>query len=244
MLSFIQPDWPAVSVKAFTTTRQGGVSQPPYDSLNLGDHVGDTALSVEKNRDILNRQAQLPESPRWLKQTHSTTVINSDDWLSGAEADAIISTTEKHVCSILTADCLPILLCNRQGNAVAAIHAGWRGLANGIIEQTVARFPAKTEDMMVWFGPAIGPNSFEVGEDVFSAFTAHSPQSKTAFRQVDSRHYLADLYLLATFRLQNLGINAIYGGNFCTKMQQEHFFSYRRDHDTGRMATIIWIEPK
>jgi len=241
----IYPDWPAPdNIKAFSTTRQGGFSLPPYDSLNLGDHVGDELHTVIKNRESLLIQAGLPESPRWLKQVHGTTVSFASSWQQGDEADAIVSETSNQVCSIMTADCLPILLCDQQGNKVAAIHAGWRGLAAGIIEKTLAHFNCPSQDIMAWLGPAIGPTQFEVGSDVFTEFTAQSRHAHLAFQQTDSDHYLADIYLLAKQRLNASGVTDVYGGEHCTVSDSSRFFSYRRDGITGRMASMIWIAPK
>jgi YfiH family protein len=198
----IYPDWPAPdTIKAISTTRQGGFSLSPYNSLNLGEHVGDSATTVGKNRDSLILQESLPEAPRWLKQVHGTTVSFASTWQQGDEADAIVSRHPNQVCSIMTADCLPLLLCNQAGDQVAAIHAGWRGLAAGIIEKTVSHFNCPSHEIMVWLGPAIGPSQFEVGFDVYRAFTSHSPNANLAFQQVDHKHYLADIYLLAKQRL-------------------------------------------
>jgi len=239
----ITPDWPAPdNIKAANTTRIGGVSLPPYDSFNLANHVGDSVESVASNRGSLTKLAPLPNEPLWLEQTHSTLVIDSHNWHSGIEADAIISHIDNHVCVVMTADCLPILLCNKQGDTVAAVHAGWRGLAAGIIEKTIHSFSCDPHDIMVWLGPAIGPSQFEVGVDVYHAFTQHDPQTKLAFQQSDPDHYLADIYRLARQRLNNLGISAIYGGDYCTVTDHQRFFSYRRDGVTGRMASLIWID--
>ncbi len=244
MTHFIVPDWPAPAhINAFTTTRFGGVSPSPYDSFNLGDHVGDASLNVAQNRAILREQINLPEPPRWLSQNHGCRVVESALWAAGDQGDAIISTTPNHVCPILTADCLPILLCNQQGDEVAAIHAGWRGLANGIIEQTIARFSNDKSALMAWLGPAIGPDQFEVGQEVVDAYLQHDAVAQQAFQQTDDTHYLADIYLLARQRLQALGVFAVYGGQFCTVTESTRFFSYRRDKTTGRMASLIWIAP-
>jgi len=242
----IYPNWPAPdNIKAMTTTRnEGGVSVAPFDSLNLADHLGDDHDAVASNRQQLFNLAQLPNTPLWLTQVHGIRVINSVDWQLNIEADASFSTTENHVCCVMTADCLPILACNRQGTMVAAIHAGWRSLADGIIEQTLQQFNDQADDILIWLGPAIGPHQFEVGLDVYQAFTAHSPLAAQAFKQIDPEHYLADIYQLARQRLQALNINAIYGGDFCTMSDSERFFSYRRDDVTGRMASMIWISPK
>lgn len=243
--SLIFPDWPAPeSINAVSTTRHGGFSQPPYDQFNLANNVGDEPNFIIKNRNYLIDLAQLPESPRWLNQFHSTQVINSRDWPLNINADAIVSEQKNHVCSIMTADCLPLLLCNKQGNTVAAIHAGWRGLATGVIEKAVAEFSCDPQDIMVWLGPAIGPNQFEVGSDVYQSFIHHSTQAAQAFRQTDNHRYLADIYLLARQRLTAIGIHAVFGGDLCTVSDNQQFFSYRRDNITGRMASMIWISSK
>ncbi len=241
-LSLIYPDWPAPdTVKAVSTTRQGGFSKPPFESLNLGLHVGDSANKVEKNRNYLIETAQLPAHPRWLNQVHGTTVSTANTWQNGDEADAIISTVANQVCTIMTADCLPILLCNQQGDTVAAIHAGWRSLADGIIEKTLLQFNHAPQEIMVWLGPAIGPTQFEVGTDVYHTFTQHSQQAQQAFVQIDATHYLANIYQLAKQRLNARYIHSIYGGDFCTVTESNQFFSFRRDGITGRMVSMIWI---
>jgi YfiH family protein len=243
--SLIFPDWPAPdSIKALSTKRQGGFSLPPYNGFNLGTHVGDAPNTVIKNRDYLVDVAQLPVSPLWLNQIHGTRVINSNDWQLNIDADAIVSQQYNHICTIMTADCLPLLLCNKQGDTVAAIHAGWRGLAAGIIEKTIAELRCAPQDILVWLGPAIGPNQFEVGPDVYQKLTQHSAKAIQAFQQIDATHYLADIYLLARQRLTAIGVNDVFGGDLCTASDQQHFFSYRRDDVTGRMASMIWINHK
>lgn len=242
---FIIPDWPAPKhIKAISSTRHGGVSKPPYDSLNLGAHVGDDISNVSKNRVWLEKEASLPESPRWLDQVHGDAIIESQSWIQSTKADAIISTTVNHVCPIMTADCLPILLCDKEGTQVAAIHAGWRSLASGILEKTLQRFKCAPNEIVAWLGPAIGPEKFEVGRDVFGAFTQSSESASQSFKQTNESHYLADIYLLATQKLHLHGTKAIFGGEHCTVLEQSDFFSYRRDGITGRMATMIWITPK
>lgn len=242
--SLIRPDWPApANVQAVVTTRQGGVSLPPYDSLNLGDHVGDAPENVAQNRQRLITSARLPSMPLWLRQTHSTIVINSQSWQAKTEADAIISTAQDRVCAVMTADCLPVLLCHRSGSEVAAIHAGWRGLCDGIIEQTVARLAGSPADYLAWLGPAIGATQFEVGEEVRNAFLAHSTDASVAFKTSRPGHFMADIYSLGRQRLNACGIADMYGGDYCTVSQPEKFFSYRRDDVTGRMASLIWLTP-
>lgn len=243
--NLIIPDWPAPNnVKAISTTRQGGFSQAPYDLLNLGTHVGDELDIVMKNRQQLTKLTELPESPRWLEQVHGTNIINSHDWLKDIQADAIYAQQIGHVCTVMTADCLPLLLCNQQGDMVAAIHVGWRGLAAGIIEKTLDQFSGNHYDILAWLGPAIGPRQFEVGSEVYEKFISADASASQAFIKTDDHHYLADLYTLARQRLQKYGVENIFGGKFCTVTDKERFFSYRRDGITGRMASMIWITDK
>lgn len=242
---FIIPDWPAPqNVKAISTTRDGGVSRAPYEHLNLGTHVGDDLQLVLKNRQLLTALAKLPEPPRWLEQVHGINIIDSSDWQENIEADAIFSQHRNHVCTVMTADCLPLLLCNQQGDCVAAVHVGWRGLAAGIIEKSLTRFSCKPSDILAWLGPAIGPAQFEVGQDVYDAFTKNDINAKTAFVATDKRLYHADIYKLARQQLQKKGVLEIFGGDFCTVSDKQRFFSYRRDGITGRMASMIWIANK
>lgn len=242
MNKLILPDWPAPArVKACSTTRHGGISEFPYDSLNLGTHVGDAAASVAANRQYLVEQAELPQMPVWLEQVHGTRVLHLDGkTVSDVQADAVYSRVAGQVCAVMTADCLPVLFCSSAGDEVAAAHAGWRGLCAGVLEQTLAQFNAGPRSIMAWLGPAIGPQQFEVGEDVKQAFIQIDAQSAAAFTPSGSK-YLADIYLLARLRLQAAGIHAIYGGDHCTVTEKQHFFSYRRDGITGRMASLIWL---
>ncbi len=241
MRELIVADWPApAGIHAVTTTRLGGVSQPPFDSLNLGDHVGDNPQAVTENRQRLRQIAALPAEPLWLQQTHSTQVINAADWQPSIEADAIVSDKTNRVCAILTADCLPICLYDQQTRKIAAIHAGWRGLAGGIIEKTIAHMQAEITDLIAWLGPAIGPQQFEVGSDVYEVFTQSSTQAVQAFSIQDNGRYLADIYQLARQRLTKCGVEQISGGEHCTVSDPATFYSYRRDGQTGRMATLIW----
>ena len=243
--NWIVPDWPAPkNIIAISTTRNGGYSLSPYEQLNLGLHVGDDVDLVLKNRQLITDSAQLPEAPRWLEQTHSTDVLTSQNWQTDSVADAMVSQYSHHVCTIMTADCLPILLCDQQGTMVAAIHAGWRGLQAGIIEKTIAHFSCPPSEIMAWFGPAIGPSQFEVGEDVYQQFVGCDPQASSAFQSTDEQHYLANIYHLAKQRLNSNGISAIYGGQFCAVSASQQFFSYRREGVTGRMATMIWLADK
>lgn len=242
MNKLILPDWPMpATVKACSTTRHGGISKFPYDSLNLGTHVGDIATSVIANRQSLVEQAGLPQMPVWLEQVHGTRVLHLDGKaISDVQADAVYSRVAGQVCAVMTADCLPVLFCSSAGDEVAAAHAGWRGLCAGVLEQTLAQFNAGSSSITAWLGPAIGPQQFEVGEEVKQAFIQIDAQFAAAFTPSGSK-YLADIYLLARLRLQAAGIHAIYGGDRCIVTEKQHFFSYRRDGITGRMASLIWL---
>ena len=246
--SFITPNWPApANVKALQTTRNGGISATPYNKLNLGSHVGDNPIHVAQNRQILSQF--LPSEPVWLNQTHSITVVDAANTSCLPDADASYSNRKNLVCVTMTADCLPILLCDTAGTLVASIHAGWRGLCDGIIESMVSQLPAKTTDLMAWLGPAIGPNVFEVGGEVRAQFMTKDAKAVLAFKKHSDNQeqdkWLCNIYQIATQRLNNLGITHISGGgidqDFCTYTNKENFFSYRRDGVTGRMATLIWL---
>lgn len=240
---FITPDWPApAGVRAASTLRHGGVSPAPYDSLNLAQHVADAPDNVEANRRILSQALQLPQEPRWLAQVHGTAVADSDS-PPGCEADAAVSSRPGEVCVVLTADCLPVLFATEGGDRVAAAHAGWRGLCAGVLEKTVERMGVGGGELLAWLGPAIGRAAFEVGEEVRQAFVDKDPDAAAAFMASRPGHWLADLYLLARLRLARAGVTAVYGGGFCTFSDAGRFFSYRRDGCTGRMASLIWIDP-
>lgn len=239
----IIPNWPAPAhVKALTTTRHGGISKAPYDTLNLAAHVGDDPEAVKANRQILIEECNLPSEPVWLNQVHSTIAINANVITDIPTADASFTNRRNIVCAVLSADCLPLLICDKAGTVVSAIHAGWRGLAHGIIEATISKLPAKHEDLLVWLGPAIGPSMFEVGVDVVKEFTHYDPAAIDAFIILSSTKWLANIYQLATLRLKKLGITHIYGGEHCTYTEQNTFYSFRRNHNTGRMASLIWME--
>ena len=239
---WIVPDWPAAArVRAFTTTRRGGVSQAPYASMNLADHVGDDPLAVAQNRQLLQQQLELPGEPLWLQQVHGTTPVNALECTAAPSADASWSQQAGVVCAVLTADCLPVLLCDQRGETIAAVHAGWRGLAAGVIEQTVAAMPVQADELLAWLGPAIGPRAYTVGDEVRDAFLSHQDQASLAFQHA-AEGWKADLYLLARQRLSVCGVTAVYGGDRCTLSEPEDFFSYRRDGQTGRMASLIWLE--
>jgi len=237
----IIPGWPApANVKALQTTRLGGISSAPYDSLNLGDHVGDAPMSVARNRMLLN--TLLPSEPVWLKQVHGTVVANADMAGCLPQGDAGIARHRDAVCVVMTADCLPVLLCDQQGSVVGAAHAGWKGLAAGIVEATVQAMDVAPHNLMAWLGPAISQQAFEVGEEVHAVFVDADPQAAAAFIPGEHGKWLADLYALTRLRLNALGITQIYGGGYCTYRERERFFSYRRDGVTGRMGTFIWLD--
>lgn len=244
--SFVRPRWPAPpNIRALCTTRFGGVSHPPWASLNLGDHVGDDSAHVQGNRKKLASACNLsPEAFGWLNQVHGTNAVALPASPEGLipEADASYTETAGVVCAILSADCLPVILCDYDGTTVAAAHAGWRSLAGGVLENLVVQLGLPGHRLMAWLGPAIGPDVFEVGPEVKAAFVAHSPQAAEAFSMAGARsgHYLADIYLLARQRLEAMGVEQIFGGGFCTVTDSQRFYSYRRDGQTGRMATIIW----
>ena len=238
----IFPDWPApANVRAAVTTRIGGASHAPYDSLNLGTHVGDDPAAVRANRARLRASLALPAEPLWLKQVHGVVVVDAAQGGVEPQADGVFAAQPGAVCVVLTADCLPVLLCNRTGTKVAALHAGWRGLAGGVIEAGVKAMGVPANELLAWLGPAIGPASFEVGPEVRAAFVQHDAQAALAFRAAREGKYLADIYQLARRRLQRLGVVAVYGGGFCTVTERARFFSYRRDGVTGRMASLIWL---
>jgi hypothetical protein len=240
---WISPRWPAPErVRAVSTTRHGGTSRPPYDTLNLAEHVGDEAVAVAANREQLRQALQLPAMPAWLQQVHGVQVVNAAGVTAPVAADAAYALEPGVVCAVLTADCLPVLLCDRGGRAVAAAHAGWRGLAAGVIEQTIAAMPAPGAELMAWLGPAISANAYVVGEEVRDTFLSHDPAAVTAFRPAADGGWHADLYLLARQRLQSQGITEVHGGGFCTWEDPVRFYSYRRDGVTGRMASLIWLQ--
>jgi YfiH family protein len=234
------PDWPAPErVKSLMTTRAGGVSNPPWASLNLGDHVGDDPAHVAANRARLREQ--LPAEPGWLRQVHSARVVELGRE-ANFEADASFTRQTGQVCAVLTADCLPVLFCDRAGSVVAAAHAGWRGLAGGVLEATVAAMQVPPGGLLAWMGAAIGPQAFEVGDDVCDAFVDRHPEAAAAFVPHAPGKWLADIYQLARIRLHHAGVQAIYGGGRCTFSEADSFYSYRRDGVTGRMASLIWLE--
>ncbi len=248
----IIPDWgneAPLHVGACSTTRMGGASHAPYDDgaggggLNLGLHVGDRLEDVLHNRKLL--RSLLPAEPAWLSQIHGTDVVDASCVAGTPDADAAIASRPGVVCAIMTADCLPVLFCDMAGGVVGAAHAGWRGLAGGVLENTVAAMrSAGAGEILAWLGPAIGPRSFEVGEDVLRAFVERDAGAQAAFTPIAGRggKYLADIYLLARRVLGRAGITRISGGGLCTVSDQRRFYSYRRDQKTGRMASLIWIK--
>ena len=240
MADLLLPDWPAPArVRAVQTLRGGGVSQDPWDSFNLGDHVGDDPACVAANRAALRRH--LPGDPLWLQQVHGTTVVDAGSTFAPVAADAAYTRQAGKVCAVMTADCLPVLFCDRAGTVVAAAHAGWRGLLAGVLEATVAGMGTPASELLAWLGPAIGPHCFEVGDEVRAAFVARDPAAASAFTAHGAGKWLADIYRLARQRLQAAGVAAIRGGGLCTVSEPERFFSYRRDGVTGRMATLVWL---
>ncbi len=243
----LRPDWPApANVRALSTTRAGGVSQPPWDTLNLGDHVGDNPDHVGANRQRLaNSEGLLPESIGWLKQVHGTDVVELTPAMAARvpTADASFTRHAKVACAILTADCLPVILADQEGTVVGAAHGGWRSLCGGVLENLVTAMDVEPNTLQAWLGPAIGPDHFEVGPEVRDAFLAADPAAASAFRTSGARpgHFMADIYVLATQRLNHLGVTTVSGGGLCTVSDKARFFSYRRDGQTGRMATLVWL---
>ncbi|MES2870911.1 MAG: peptidoglycan editing factor PgeF [Pseudomonadota bacterium] len=240
MNTYLIPDWPApAGIRACVTTRAGGVSLAPFDSFNLGDHVDDDPVAVAHNRQRLTHIFDV--QPAWLSQVHGVVVVPANPEHI-AEADASWTATPGIACTVMTADCLPALFCNRAGTRVAAAHAGWRGLAAGVLEATAQSLNVESQDILVWLGPAIGPKAFEVGAEVREVFIEDLPQSAEAFvPSVNPGRFMADIYELARLRLARYGITAVYGGGFCT-VTDPRFYSYRRSPRTGRFASLIWIE--
>jgi YfiH family protein len=238
----LMPEWPALPhIHAYTTLREGGVSLPPYATLNLATHVGDRPEAVSMNRERVQRALKLPSPPLWLSQTHSHRVMRARPETAGCyTADGLWTHRANEVCAVLTADCLPILFCDLAGSRVAAVHAGWRGLARGIIEVAVRVLQIVPSQVLAWLGPAIGPEAFEVGDEVREVFVRWDETAVQAFCPARPGHWLADIYSLARQRLAACGIAAVYGGGWCTGSDPQRFFSYRRDGVTGRMASLIW----
>lgn len=238
---WIIPDWPAPpGVKAFITTRAGGVSLGSYASFNIGIRSGDAERAVIANRERL--RASLPAAPKWLRQVHGTVVVDADALADIPEADASVARRPGTVCVIQVADCVPVLFSDRNGQTIAAAHAGWRGLSGGVLENTVERMAVPPSSVMAYLGPGIGPRAFEVGADVRDAFLAHDAAASVAFTPHAPGKWMADLYRLARQRLAALGIESVHGGGFCTHSDPKRFFSYRREKASGRMAAVIWMQ--
>ncbi|MGR8931293.1 MAG: peptidoglycan editing factor PgeF [Gammaproteobacteria bacterium] len=239
-MNWISPNWPLpANVHAATTLRSGGVSVAGYASLNPASHVDDDPGHVEINRRLIKEMLRLPAEPVWLTQVHGTRVVKADETINPEEADAGFTDRAGVVCAVLTADCLPVLFCGDGGTVVAAAHAGWRGLLAGIIGATLTAMHCR--DVSVWLGPAIGPDKFEVGDEVRDAFIVANPRNSAAFKAIVPGKWLADIYYLARLQLNSLGVERIYGGEYCTVADSQRFYSYRRDGArTGRMANLIW----
>ena len=259
-VELITPDWEApAGVQAFMTTRPGGVSTAPWESLNLGVHVGDSSAAVHENRLRVRREAELPSEPVWLEQVHGTSVVVLDAGniprMATAEqlmesrrprADAAVTREHGVICAIQVADCMPVLFAACDGSVVGAAHAGWRGLASGVLGATVAAMDVPAGEVVAWLGPAIGSENFEVGDDVVAAFaaTAHADQraqTEAAFSPLPNGKWLCDLFALARLRLAALGVTQVSGGGLCTVSDARRFYSYRRDGQTGRMAALVWL---
>jgi YfiH family protein len=244
---WIVPDWPAPArVRSLVTTRNGGTSAPPFDSMNLATHVGDDRATVLSNRRRLRKH--LPAEPCWLEQVHGTLAVEAGAVSNTTRADACIARGPAQVCAVMIADCLPVLLCDREGTTVAAAHAGWRGLSAGVLESTVAAMERAPAQLLAYLGPAIGPQAFEVQADVLDAFTRQDARARLCFRDRpvatgSPRKWLADLYGLARQRLARVGVEAVYGGSACTFSEPARFFSHRRDGRTGRQAALVWLAP-
>ena len=240
--SFFQANWPAPSrVKTLLTTRHGGVSEGVFASLNVGTHVGDNPEHVAQNRALVQKQVNVPII--YLNQIHSSKVVRAASCLAmPVEADASVDTTATVACGVMTADCLPVLFCDRFATVVAAAHAGWRGLASGVLQNTITAMSVAAEDIFAYFAPAIGAEAFEVGEEVRQTFCRQFASADMAFHPIGSGKYLANIYMLARLILQREGVTQIFGGEHCTVLERETFFSYRRDGQTGRMASVIWLD--
>lgn len=238
----ILPDWPVpANVRALVTTRRGGVSVGPYASMNLANHVGDDPATVAENRALLRRE--LPAEPCWLEQVHGVDVVAGESVRGVPRADAAVARTPSVVLAVMTADCLPLLLADRAGSVVGIAHAGWRGLVGGVIESTIAAMQVAPGEIIAWLGPAIGPASFEVGGEVRDAALAAQPAAAQAFVTCAPGKWLADIYQLARLRIERAGVGRVSGGTCCTVRDADRFFSYRRERETGRMASLIWLEP-
>jgi YfiH family protein len=236
-------DWPATrNVRAWFSIRRGGVSRGPFESLNLATHVGDDGRCVAENRARLAHAIALPAEPCWLTQVHGCTLRRAADIAPGSapRGDGSVAEAPDLVCAVLTADCVPVLLTDRSGSKVAAVHAGWRGLASGILGHAVAAMGSTPREIIAWLGPAISAGAYEVGEDVRAALVARLDGAARAFRRNERGRWQADLYALARLGLAAAGVDAIFGGGFCTYTEKNRFFSHRREAPCGRMAALIW----
>lgn len=246
MSAWLEADWPApAGVRALTTTRHGlGVSRPPFDAFNLGTRCGDDPAAVTENRRQLDAALRLPSPPRWLRQVHGIAVV-PEPGFDEPEADAVVTAEAGVVLAILTADCLPVVFAARDGREIAAAHAGWRGLANGVLEATLAAMRTPAREVIAWLGPAAGPQAYEIGEEVYDACASRDPRALPAFVATRRGHWRVDLFALARLRLVDAGLTAaaIHGGGLCTISDPQRFFSHRRDQRGGRIATLAWIVP-
>ena len=241
--TYLIPDWPAPkNIRAYTSTRQHGFSKKPFDSFNIAQYVGDDPEWLQANIDALVNDLQLPEVPLWLRQVHGNHAVRIEACKAIPQADASFTQQKNKVCAVLTADCLPILISNREGTEVAAIHAGWRGLLGNVIVASIKKMQTSADDLMAWMGPALGPEHFELGDEVYADFLNANPDYAAGFKRKKQRWHL-NCYAIATWQLQQAGIHAIYGGGLCTFNDKERFYSYRRDNaKTGRMTSLIFIE--
>jgi YfiH family protein len=244
-LPVLVPAWPVASrVRAVCTLRAGGVSAAPYASLNLATHVGDASSSVSENRQRLRTQLSLPAEPLWLEQVHGTRVLDADAPGASVPADAALTRQAGRVLAVLVADCLPVLLATHSGEAIAVAHAGWRGLAAGVLERTVEALAAPPAQLHAWLGPAISAPQFEVGGEVRAAFVSEQQQAAECFSANARGRWQCDLAGLARQRLGALGVHSIHEARLCTASDPQRFYSYRRDGQTGRIAALLWIAAK
>jgi len=244
-LAVIEADWAAPpSIQALTTTRTGGSSKAPFDTLNIGDHVDDDPRDVARNRKYVKKELKLPSKPIWLNQVHGARVAEVAKDTSGTipTADAAVTRDRGCVLAVMTADCLPVILCSPEHSVVAAVHGGWRSLAADILQNTVTAMDCPPSSIHAWLGPAIGPDKFAVGDDVFNAFVAKDWQMADCFKTTDQQKFMADLYAIARRSLSTLGVEYISGGSHCTYTESDTFYSYRREAKTGRMVTLTWME--
>ena len=239
---FVAINWPAPArVRAAFSTRRGGASIGPWASLNLGSHVGDDPLAVASNRAALVASLGLQHEPCWLEQIHSDILLDLDDDTCARRGDAALTSRPQRVATVMVADCLPVLLCDRQGRQVAAVHAGWRGLASELIRKTVTAFHAPPADLIAWLGPAIGPRAYVVGEDLHARFVALDEHYASAFARMDGQWHM-DLAALAALQLAATGVTSISASGVCVHSDAQNYFSYRRDGETGRMAAMVWLQ--